>query len=271
MYVILACIKSGATRIITNKSYGPELQLKIMQKYAVTTLYSGIFQLIACVKNELISKTNLSNVNHIYSYGAKVPFSLVTDAKRFFPNAKLTSFYGMTELGIVSQCPWEQSGNFIAGRIVDNCIAKIIDENGENCGPNVNGELCVKKTYKFLGYLDDAILNAAAIDSNGFMKTGDIGYFDDNGILCIKDRKKNSILNVFYFRGMILPAEIEECLNGLADVEQVCVVGVPATAGSELPAAVIVLKANSQLNQRDIYNIVAGELVIYHTQNHTKY
>lgn len=261
LYFILGYLKCGATRVITNKAYTPELLMKIIEEHRITTLWSGLFQLVACVKNDAISKMDLSSVNALFCYGAKVPSHIATEINRYFPNAHTTAAYGMTEIGVVCESSFKLQANGAAGPLLADCMAKIVDENGSKCGPLVNGEVCIKKRYKFLGYLDHPELSEAAIDSEGFVKTGDIGYFDANGILYIKDRKKNCILNVFYFRGMILPIEIEEFLISLPDVKEVCVVGVPITPGSELPAALIVRDSNAKLTQQDIFEAVAGKYI----------
>lgn len=260
LYFILGYLKCGATRVITTKPYSSELLMKIIEKHRITTLWSGLFQLVACVKNDAISKIDLSSVSELYCYGAKVPSHIAAEFNRYFRNAHTTAAYGMTEIGVVCESSFKLQENDGAGRLLADCLAKIVDENGMSCGPMVNGEVCIKKRYKFLGYLEHLELSEAAVDSDGFVKTGDIGYFDTNGILFIKDRKKNCILNVFYFRGMILPIEIEELLISLPDVKEVCVVGVSITPGSELPAALIVRNSNAKLTQQDVFNAVAGEL-----------
>lgn len=259
LYFILGYLKCGATRVITNKSYTPELLMKIVAKYRITTLWSGLFQLVACVKNDTISKMDLSSVNALFCYGARVPSHIAAEINHYFSNAQTTAAYGMTEIGVVCESSFELQENGAAGSLLADCMAKIVDENGAKCGPLTNGEVCIKKRYKFLGYLGHPELNEAAVDSDGFVKTGDIGYFDANGILYIKDRKKNCILNVFHFRGMILPIEIEEFLIAMPDVKEACVVGVPITPGSELPAALIVRNTNANLTQQDIFNAVAGK------------
>lgn len=238
--------------------------MKIIEKHRITTLWSGLFQLVACVKNDSISKRDLSSVNALFCYGAKVPSHIAAEINRYFPNAQATAAYGMTEIGVVCESSFKLQESGAAGPLLADCMAKIIDGNGLNCGPLTNGEVCIKKRYKFLGYLDHPELTDAAIDSDGFVKTGDIGYFDTNGILYIKDRKKNCILNVFYFRGMILPTEIEEFLISLPAVKEVCVVGVAITPGSELPAALIVRNSNANLTQQDIFDAVSGNGNTFH-------
>lgn len=259
LYFILGYLKCGATRVITPKPYTPELLMRIIEKHRITTLWSGLFQLVACVKNDAISKMDLSSVNALFCYGAKVPTHIAAEINSYFANAHTTTAYGMTEIGVVCESSFKLQANGGAGLLLADCMAKIVDENGLNCGPMVNGEVFIKKRYKFLGYLDHPELSEATVDRDGFLKTGDIGYFDTNGILYIKDRKKNCILNVFYFRGMILPIEIEEFLISLPDVKEVCVVGVPIIPGSELPAALIVRNSNAKLTQQAIFDAVAGD------------
>lgn len=261
LYFILGYLKCGATRVITTKPYTPELLMKIIEKHRITTLWSGLFQLVACVKHDAISKMDLSSVNSLFCYGAKVPSHIAMEINRYFPNAHTTAAYGMTEIGVVCENSFKLQEHGAAGPLLGDCMAKIVDENGLNCGPLVNGEVCIKKRYTFLGYLDHPELSEAAIDRDGFLKTGDIGYFDTNGILYIKDRKKNCILNVFYFRGMILPIEIEEFLISLPEVKEVCVVGVKITPGSELPAALVVCNSNAKITQQGIFGAVAGNKI----------
>lgn len=102
LYASLVCIKIGATRIIISKTYYPDLQLKLVQKYKVTYLWCGQFRLVACLKSELISDANQSSVLQIRSYGSKMLSSIVTEIIRYFPNAKTNTWYGMSEIGAVA-------------------------------------------------------------------------------------------------------------------------------------------------------------------------
>lgn len=254
---ILDCVYSGATRIITTKPYLPELPLEIVHKYRVTILPIAAFDLIACLKTDLIRTVDLSSVRQIFVYGGHVPNILTDQVYRYFPNAKLSIWYGLTEIGMISAYDPKESkdggGNFGFGYTI-----KVIDDNGNRCGPNTLGELCVKKEHTFHAYLDDPTATAAALDDEGFFQTGDIVYIDDNGRLFIKDRKKN-VLTLFYFDGILVPFELEECLIDMPGVKEVCVVGVPITGGATLPAAVVIRKSNSMLSKRDVLDKIEGE------------
>lgn len=260
--VIIDCIYSGATRIIYSKSSSPTNQLKLIEKYKVNYLNCVPSDLIAYLKNDLIDRVDLSNVQQITSYGSKMPCKLVAELNRYFPNARLVSSYGLTELGEVSLCLLDGREDMNGEELVDGCLAKIVDTNENRCGPNVSGEVRIKKRYKFPGYFKDLKATMAAVDDEGFFRTGDIGYFDENGILYIGDRMKN-VLNTFYFDGVLVPSEIEEVLIKLPDLKDVCVVGIEITSGMYLPAAVAVRRPNSKINQRDVFNVAAGKELNY--------
>lgn len=80
------------------------------------------------------------------------------------------------------------------GQLVNGAKIKIIDEKGNRCGIDVEGEICVKARFKFLGYYKNPQLTADVMDSDGFFKTGDIGHIDSDGYLYVSDRKKNIIV-----------------------------------------------------------------------------
>lgn len=213
----------------------------------------------ACLKSDAIHKAILSSVKRIVFYGGKLPHTLVTDINRYFSNAELFNDYGLTEVGQVSiGCVDIDHGKIGGGQLYYGCAVKIIDDDGNRYGPNVKGEICIKKEHHFLGYLDDREANASAIDKDGYFHTGDIGHFDDNGNLSVVDRKKN-VMTVFYFECILLPSKIEDCLIKVPGIKEVCVVGIELVIDAYVPAAVIVRDPNSNLKQEDVFNVVAGK------------
>lgn len=254
---IFHTIYNGVTRIITSRPFTPELQLEIAEKYKVTDLYNTPFVLTACIKSDAIRTANLSSVKRIVSYGGVLPQTLITDVKRSFPNARLLNLYGLTETGAISK-EVVNVGNVGGGILHSNRTIKIVDGEGNRCGPNVNGEICIKEEHQFLGYFDDPDANAAAIDEEGFFRSGDIGHFNENCKLFFQDRKKN-VMKVFYFDNILLPLKIEECLIKVPSIKEVCVVGIPIVCDDCLPAALVVRRPNSNLSQHDVFNVVAGK------------
>lgn len=249
---------SGIKRIITAKPFSPELQLKLIEKYKISALCNSPSKLIACVKNDGIKQMKLLSVKDIMLYGNKVPCNLVNEAIQYFPNAKFRSLYGMTEIGIISISTLDVHSPTNCGRLFPGKTAKIIDESGNRCGPDVSGEICVQQKHQFLGYLGDSKATAAVIDYEGFYRTGDRGHFDGNGRFWFEDRIKN-IIRVYYFSAVLIPTEIEDFLLRIPDILDVCVVGIPAGVGTAIPAALVVKKTDSNLSHHDVFNTIAGE------------
>lgn len=257
---MIRCAQYGATNIITRKSFSPELQLNLVEKYKVSVLCGIPLNLLQCLKNSRIHDVNLTSLKMIIFYGSKAPDCFVKEFRRHFPNVKMLTRYGTAEIGHICDRFLDAEKCENVGRLVSGCIAKIINDQGERCGPNMRGEICVKKGEQFLGYYKNKEATAAALDSEGFLLTGDIGHFDDNGNLLFDDRKK-FIINSFFFEGLVLPTEIETHLLSISDIEEACVVGIPIINNYEIPAAIVVCKKDSVLSLRNVYDTVSGNLL----------
>lgn len=96
---IIDCIHSGATRLITTRAFSPELQLKMIEEHKISILYIPPFNLIPCLKSDVINKTDLLSMRTIYFYGCKLTPTLIPIVNQYFPNTDCVSWYGMTEIG----------------------------------------------------------------------------------------------------------------------------------------------------------------------------
>lgn len=171
------------------------------------------------------------------------------------PNGSVGNAYGLTELSSVATIDFPKfSGKDSVGRLLNGFELKIIDEDGNKCGIDTDGEICIKNSYKFLGYYKNEELTREVIDNEGFMLTGDIGHIDKDGYVYISGRKKDVI--AYYFK--IAPVEIESFLLQSPDIQAVCVVGVPYNSIIELPAAVVVRSSNSKITSEAICKMVEG-------------
>lgn len=256
---IIDSVYNGSTRIITSQQCTPEVYLKLIKKYRVNVLTNTPFHMIPCLKSDLIRTIDFSYVKQINFYGGKLSDNTIADLIHYFPNATIMVCYGMTEIGMISLNYHNDGGvhEHIHNKLYYGFTAKICDENGNRCGPNESGEICIKPRYTFFGYYGDANATAAVYDSEGFSRTGDIGYFDENQNLYVEGRKKD-ILHVFFY-GVLVPSEIQDFIITMPGVKEVCVVGIPTPCGPALPAALIIRYPGAKLSQRDIFKAVAGE------------
>lgn len=131
--------------------------------------------------------------------------------------------------------------------------AKVVDpDTGKILGPNERGELCFKGDGIMKGYIGDSKSTQSAI-RDGWLHTGDIGYFDDSLEFFIVDRIKELIK---YKGFQVPPAEIEALLLTNEKIKDAAVIGKPDEEAGELPMAFVVKQPNTQLTAEDVINFV---------------
>ncbi|XP_070179808.1 probable 4-coumarate--CoA ligase 1 [Littorina saxatilis] len=157
--------------------------------------------------------------------------------------------YGMTETSPATHTApltgWKYGS---VGVPLPNTQSKVIDiDFGTEVGPNREGEVVVKGPQVMLGYLNVPTATQQAFTPDGWLRTGDIGYYDDEGHYFIVDRLKDIIKYKGY---QISPVYLESVLLGHPNVGEVAVVGVPAAGEvGELATAWVVLKEQASSQQ----------------------
>lgn len=128
-------------------------------------------------------------------------------------------------------------------------------ETNEALGPNQEGEICVRGPLIMKGYIGDENATKSTIDAEGWLHTGDIGYYDEEGYFFITDRMKELIK----YKGLqVSPTELEQLLLTHPDIIEVAVASVPDDAAGELPRAYVVRRSGSSISADDIAKYVAG-------------
>lgn len=247
----------GATRVITKQGFSPELELRLIEKYNVSMLINAPYHVSLLLKCDALKTTNLSSVKYFLFGGGKLGDNVQAEMKEHLPNGQLYNIYGMSEVaGIISSQLMAPNRTNTAGQLMNGVTAKITDDDGNHCGVGIDGEVCVKLNYKFLGYYGNQAATNEAIDEEGFLMTGDIGHFDEDGFLYIVDRKKD----LLKYRGFqISPSEIEAFITTLPGIKSVCVVGITDEDGVDLPAGVIVRKSDG-ISENEVFDAVAGNI-----------
>lgn len=206
-------------------------------------------------KSKQVNKTDLSHLRHFLSGGSKAPLDVCKKMNEHLPNGEVNIGYGLSETGGIASIDWPFSGLNTIGKLFCGTQVKIVDENGNRLGISEDGEICLKQMYKFLGYYNNEEATRELFDYEGFLRTGDIGHFDENGYLYIVDRKKEFLR---YCGFQIAPAELESYLIKFSGIKSVCVVGVYEQNSGDLPAAVIVKSEGEDTTKEEIDKIVCG-------------
>ncbi len=169
--------------------------------------------------------------------------------------------YGLTEAspavtsGLGHEAPDESIGVPLPGVAV-----RLVDPSGEDALVGDPGEIWVKGPNVFAGYWEDPEATAAALTTDGWLRTGDVAVVDDDGFLSIVDRVKDVIVvsgfNVF-------PAEVEEVLAAHPGIDAAAVVGVPHPHSGEAVKAFVVPAPGAHLEVDDVVDHVGRYLARY--------
>ncbi|XP_014211352.1 4-coumarate--CoA ligase 1-like [Copidosoma floridanum] len=235
---ITSCIRLRCTRIL-HSHFDPEETSQVVEKYKVNWAFLSPSALTQLYKNKLIDQYNYASLEVLATGGSK-PSKVVLDyCRRALPHTLVTNTFGMTELGgmVVYQRSAFKKIDSI-GYVVGGIKMKIIDSAmGNKLGPNQQGELCFKFDGIMLGYFKNPRETKKMLDDEGWLHTGDLGYFDEDGEISITDRIKEVIICQNYH---ISPSQIEGILLQHPEVKEVAVVPVPHQVDIERPMAFVV-------------------------------
>ncbi|CAG7724168.1 unnamed protein product [Allacma fusca] len=163
---------------------------------------------------------------------------------------RVVNGYGMTECGLFTSTRsydpnseskiLENIPDFSVGKLVPGTTLQVRDiDTGKPLGPNKEGELCFKNELMCAGYLNKREESEKTFP-DGWLRTGDVGYFDENGFVFVVDRIKEIFK---YYNNHISPSELENIIQRHPAVNNVCVVGVPDPEGGDsVPRAFVTLK-----------------------------
>jgi len=138
-----------------------------------------------------------------------------------------------------------------AGRAFYHVELSIQDENGETVPPGEVGEICARQEGQMTGYLDGS-LNAETM-RDGWVRSGDLGWMDEDGYLFIVDRVKDMIVTGGF---NVFPRQIEDVLSAHPNVVQCAVIGVPHEKWGEAVKAVVILRPDAQADPDELITLV---------------
>lgn len=260
LVILISGTISGSTRIITTAEFSPELQLYLIEKFKITHLSSVARYTAMMIKNDRFHKTDFSSIKSLISGSSIVSLHLKNAVQQALSNGYVYVGWGMSETAGRMICDFPATKKDTIGRIADGCCIKIIDDNGNRCGVNVEGELCVKMSYKFLGYFGNQEATNAIIDEEGFLKTRDIAWVDEDGDLHIIDRKED----LMKFGGCIVASfsAIDAFLLESSAIQSACIVRIPNPNGmGDLLAAAVIRVKGSNITEQDVFDMVAGMIL----------
>ncbi|MEH6588628.1 MAG: AMP-binding protein [Halioglobus sp.] len=190
--------------------------------------------------------------------GAAVPPQLIHECYDVLDNCKVFRVYGSTETPVITQGFVGEGEQQLAAETDGKIYAydvKILDDDGNEVGVGVDGEIAARGAGMMLGYAD-AEQNASAHDSDGFFFTGDIGHRTVDDAILITDRKKDIIIR----GGENLSAkEIEDVLHDHPQIREAAIVAMPhERLGEGVCAYVIAVSPDTGLDQASVVEFAAN-------------
>lgn len=254
-------IYKGGT-VVIEEAFSPEQTLNTMAKENVTIFFGVPAMYSILLNTDKLVSADLSNLR-LFCYGAApMPYELIRKVKEIFPHVKVQNLYGQTENSpaattLKDHFALDKVGS--VGEPLPITQVDVVDEFGYPLPVGQVGEIVVKGPQVMKGYLKNEAETQRAI-KNGWLYSGDLGRFDEDGLLYIVDRKKDMIL-----RGgeNVYPVEIEEVLYEIPEILEAAVVGVPHEIYGEVPKAFIVLKEGKSLTEEDVYSHCKKKLAKY--------
>ncbi|XP_065306629.1 uncharacterized protein [Dermacentor albipictus] len=268
----MMAVLDGATCAVVPANMTPLGVMDAVDKHKATAaqLFPGILR--ALVREMTTTGRTLPSMRGIAVGGSSFSTLLVEECRNAFSSLEaLVQAYGMTEAcGLITSRPKREYFSIDAdvGFPTPNVALKVVDVlTGEKLGLHQTGEVCYRTESMMRGYYKRPKETADTIDKDGWSKSGDAGYYDEDGRLYIVERLKQMIKCLDC---TVIPTELEELLlrQYASDIAEVSVVGLPHPEYGEAPAAAVVLTdeghmKDSELLAEKIKATIAGSYALH--------
>lgn len=240
----------GATSIILPRP-DPGLVLRTIERYGVTNYFAPPTVWISLLRSPNFRTFDLSSLRKGYYGASPMPTEILHEMRDRLPNLRLWNFYGQTEMAPLASAlgPDEQDAHAgAAGRPVVNVETVILDDDDVPVPVGVVGEIAHRSPHLMLGYLDDPEKTAQAF-RGGWFHSGDLGYYDEHGLLHVVDRKKDMIKTG---GENVASREVEEILYRHNGIQEAAVFGLAHPVWVESVTAAVVVRDGVTLTEDDV-------------------
>lgn len=247
----IALLLVGGTLCI-HREFNAEAVLASIEQYQLTCGWMAPVMLNGVLSVDQPERYNLSSFKWCIAGGERTPESRIRDFTRVFRAGRFIDGFGMTETcsgDTLMEEGFELKKIGSTGRPLAHVEISIMDENQNHLPANTLGEICVRGPKVTRGYWKAPDKTAESFYGD-WLRSGDIGYLDEDGFLFLTDRAKDMIVTG---AENVASGEVEKVLYQLPQVEEVAVIGVPDENWGEKIVAYVVLKpgqhlANDEMN-----------------------
>ncbi|XP_039120393.1 4-coumarate--CoA ligase-like 1 [Dioscorea cayenensis subsp. rotundata] len=249
--------------VVIMKRYEMGRMLRSIERFKVTHLYLVPPVMIALAKQGRITEYDVSSLRCLATGAAPLRKDVMEEVAKMLPNAEIMQGYGLTEsCGTVSMGysfgKAQQFGS--SGYLIPGVEGKVVSvDTLQLLPPNQVGELCFRGPNIMQGYFKNPQATNETL-KDGWLHSGDLGYFDDNGQLFVVDRIKELIKCKGF---QVAPAELEGLLLSHPEILDVVVIPFPDDEAGEVPIAYVVCSAQSSLTEEDVQKFIFEQVAPY--------
>ncbi len=260
MVVVQMLVLAQGGTLVTMPRFDMEEFLGTVQKYRITLAPLVPPIVLGLAKHPVVDKYDLSSLRIIFCGAAPLGEAVAKEASKRI-GCKVAQGYGMTEASPVTHLSPSRLEHFkvaSSGWVIPNTEVMVVDPiAAKPLGVGQPGELWIRGPQIMKGYLNQPQATRDSITPEGWYRTGDIGYADDEGYFFVVDRLKELIK----YKGMqVAPAELEALVLTHPAVADAAVIPSPDEEAGEVPKAFIVLKAGQQASAEELMAFVAGKV-----------
>ncbi|WP_425317568.1 class I adenylate-forming enzyme family protein [Pseudomonas nitroreducens] len=259
-------VRGGAAYL--QRQFEPLDVLKAIEKERLSILLLAPTMVQMVLDHPYVSEADLSSVRTIIYSAAPMPVPVLKRAIEVFDGCGFVNLFGQSEVCMFCLSPeqhrpdgseQERKRLGSVGKPYPNLLAKVVDEQGNECPVGEPGEILAQSSAMFRGYWNNHPTTLETL-RDGWCHTGDMGRFDEDGFLYLVDRKKDMIItggeNVY-------SREVEEALLQHPAISECAVIGIPDPKWGENVCAVVTFKTGRSASEGELIEHARGLIASY--------
>jgi fatty-acyl-CoA synthase len=269
----LVALVNGAALILPSAQFDALATMQAVQDERATTLYGVPTMYVAELDHPEFGRFDFSSLRKGVMSGAPCPIALMKYVAERMHIHKMTIPYGQTESSPVITMasvhdPLELRAGTVGAALANTEVQIVDPRNGERLPVGEQGELCTRGYLVMKGYDADAEATALAVDTSGWLHTGDLAVMRPDGYFSFKGRAKDTII-----RGgeNIYPREVEDFLHTHPKIADVYIVGLPDAKLGETVLAWVQLKSGEQATAEEIREFCRGKIAYFKIPQYVRF